>query len=99
MNLWGSFSDSSEAADCIFVQTFCFSLLISCGLEMVLRAMGWKVGCAFTVFFIHTLPVLHPEIRSRYNLAGNQSLQSVKYFPSGNTLQQKTERGDERLPG
>lgn len=86
MNLWGSFSDSGEADDCIFMQTFCFSLLIICRLEMAMRAISCKMVCTFAVFFIHTVPIIFFESRNRYNLAGNESLRSLKYFPKGNIL-------------
>lgn len=92
MNLWGSFSDCSVADDCIFIQTFCFSLLIFCRLEMVMRVINCKVICTFAVFFIHTLPITFFEIRSRYNLSKNKSLHSLKYLPKGGILHQKTRR-------
>lgn len=100
MNLWGSFSDSSEAGDCIFIQTFCFSLLIICRLEMVMRAINYKVLRASVVFFIYTMPIILFESRSWYNLAGNKSLKSFKSFSKGDILDQKTRRQrDEGLPG
>lgn len=65
MNLWGSFSDSGEADDCIFMQTFYFSLLIICRLEMAMRAISCKIVCTFPVFFIHTVPVIFFESKNR----------------------------------
>lgn len=99
MNLWGSFRDSSRADDCIFIQTFCFSLLIICRLEMAMRPVIYKMVCTFPGFFIHTLPIISFESRSRYNLAGNKSLKSLKYLPKGNILHQKNRRErHEELP-
>lgn len=92
LNLWGSFSDCSEADDCIFIQTFCFFLLIFCRLEMTMRVINCKVICTFPVFFIHTLRITFFEIRSRYNLSENKSLHSLKYLSKGGILHQKTRR-------
>lgn len=83
MNLWGSFSDSSEADGCIFIQTFCFSLLIICRLEAAMKAVSYKVVCASATFFIHPPPVIFSESRSSSNLAGHKSLKSWKCFPKG----------------
>lgn len=52
MNLWGSFRDSSEAHDCIFINTFCFSLIIIYRLEMAMRPISCKMVCTFPEFFI-----------------------------------------------
>lgn len=52
MNLQGSFKDSSEANDCIFIQNFCFALLIICRLEITMRPVSYKMVCTFPEFFI-----------------------------------------------
>lgn len=93
-------SDSSKADDCIFIQTICFSLLIIYRLEMAMRATRYKVVCTYAIFFIHTLTIISFESRSRYNLAGNKSIKTLKYFLKGNILHQKARRKkDEGLPG
>lgn len=65
MNLWGSFRDSSEAHDCIFIQTFCFSLIIICRLEMAMIPRSYKVVCTFPEFFIQ-----HCQLFSSKAVAG-----------------------------
>lgn len=65
MNLWGSLRDSSEAHDCIFIQTFCFSLIIIWRLEMAMRPRSYKVVCTFPEFFIQ-----HCQLFSSKAVAG-----------------------------
>lgn len=78
MNSWASFSDCSEADDCISIQTFCFSLLVICRTETVMRAISCEVVCTYAVFFLYTLPLVFFEM---YNLAGHKSIKSLQYFP------------------
>lgn len=73
-SLWGSFSDSSEADDCIFIQTFGFSLLISCRLEAAMKAVSYKVVGTSATLFTHTPPIIFSESRSSSNPAGLKSL-------------------------